>query len=85
MPNAGVPDRLTQEFVKAVGPSSTGFALGNAVSVNVVERLVGRVLFAARLVDASVLDMWSALPASLHSSSSGQARLGPCIEQRLYA
>ena len=40
------PDGLTKKFLDAVGSYSTGFAIGNALSLNVVERLLSRVFLA---------------------------------------
>ena len=54
----GLPDELVHEFVGAVGPKAVGRALGNAVSANVLERLLGRLLYAASLVEDLPEDFW---------------------------
>ncbi len=54
----GLPDDLTKMFESSAGKRKTGFAIGNALSVNVVERLLGRLLWAANLVVKPLPDNW---------------------------
>jgi len=53
-------------FESSAGKRKTSFAIGNALSVNVVERLLGRLLWAANLVAKPLPDNW--LELSCHPS-----------------
>jgi hypothetical protein len=57
----GLPDVLVRQFVEAAGAKAVGKALGNAVSANVLERMLPRLLYAAQLVDTEPesTDFWS--------------------------
>ena len=55
---SGLPDKLVTSFIESTSRRATGHALGNGLSTNILERLVGRVLYASGTVDQPVADWW---------------------------
>ncbi len=60
----GAPTILVQALVEAAAgdTSNVGRALGDAMSINVLMRLVPRALWSGGLIDALPLDVWSRTP-----------------------
>ena len=54
----GLPDQLVQQFIDQHGCALTGHALGNALSLNVAERVLSRLLVYANLVPGPLPDFW---------------------------
>jgi hypothetical protein len=68
----GLPDALAKEMLKLVRPPVFGGAVGNAVSLSVIERILGRLLPAANLVEGTLPDFWSDI-MPLPSTKAGPA------------
>ncbi len=66
-----MPEVLLTQMLQQVGPSSLGFALGNALSANTVERLLCRVLWAANLIPTPMVDYWETIQLDTTQKQAG--------------
>ena len=78
---AGMPDDLCRSMLEIVRAPVFGAAVGNAVSVPVIERILGKLLPLANLVEGPVADFWNDLmplpTTNVRSLGFGISR-GPC-------
>ena len=59
----GLPDSLIERMQRTEPGAAIGGAIGNGLSLNVVERVLGRLLYAANLLSEPAPDTWlAALP-----------------------
>lgn len=72
---AGLPEILLTRMVDDAGRKRLGFALGNALSANTVERLLCRVLYIANLVQSPLSDFWAKI---VLDRSKDEARFARC-------
>lgn len=66
-----MPEILITQMLQRVGPSKLGFALGNALSANAVERLLSRVLWAANLIQSPMVDYWETIQLDIEQKQAG--------------